>query len=125
IRKASDFLMALQLTGAFKRDALPNLQVRLPAIVIGGGLTAIDTATELMAYYPLQVEKALDQYESLIADVGEQPIRSVYDAEEQEALDEFLEHGRAVRAERARAAAAGEPPDFIRLVRSWGGVTIE
>ncbi len=50
IRKASDFLMALQLTGAFKRDALPNLQSRLPAIVIGGGLTAIDTATELMAY---------------------------------------------------------------------------
>jgi hypothetical protein len=39
--------MALQLTGAFKRDALANLQVRLPAIVIGGGLTGIDTATEL------------------------------------------------------------------------------
>src|SRR5205085_5146331 len=51
IRKASDFLMALQLTGAFKRDALANLQVRLPAVVIGGGLTAIDTATELFAYY--------------------------------------------------------------------------
>ena len=31
--------MALQLTGAFKRDALPNLQARLPAVVIGGGLT--------------------------------------------------------------------------------------
>jgi phosphopantetheine adenylyltransferase len=28
IRKASDFLMALQLTGAFKRDALANLQAR-------------------------------------------------------------------------------------------------
>ncbi len=52
IRSASDFLMALQLTGAFKTDALPNLQMRLPAIVIGGGLTAIDAATELMAYYP-------------------------------------------------------------------------
>jgi NADPH-dependent glutamate synthase beta subunit-like oxidoreductase len=30
VRKASDFLMALQLTGAFKRNALPNLQARLP-----------------------------------------------------------------------------------------------
>ncbi|MDE3155118.1 MAG: FAD-dependent oxidoreductase, partial [Acidobacteriota bacterium] len=59
VRKASDFLMALQLTGAFKRQALPNLQVRLPAVVIGGGLTATDTATELMAYYPVQVEKVL------------------------------------------------------------------
>ncbi len=67
IRKASDFLMALQLTGAFKREALPNLQARLPAVVIGGGLTAIDTATELMAYYPLQVEKILQQYETLVA----------------------------------------------------------
>ena len=57
IRKASDFLMALQLTGAFKKDALSNLQARLPAVVIGGGLTGVDTATELMAYYPIQVEK--------------------------------------------------------------------
>ena len=39
IRKASDFLMALQLTGASKKDSLANLQVRLPAVVIGGGLT--------------------------------------------------------------------------------------
>jgi NADPH-dependent glutamate synthase beta subunit-like oxidoreductase/NAD(P)H-flavin reductase len=124
IRKASDFLMALQLTGAFKREALPNLQARVPAIVIGGGLTAIDTATELMAYYPLQVEKTLDQYETLIAELGESPLRKMYDAEELELLDEYLAHGRAVRAERARASAAGEPPSFIDLVRSWGGVTI-
>ena len=34
------------------------------------------------------------------------------------------QHGRAVRAERARAAAAGEAPDFITLVRRWGGVTL-
>ena len=39
-------------------------------------------------------------------------------------LDEFLTHGRAVRAERARAAAAGEAPDFVSLVRQWGGVTL-
>ena len=71
IRKASDFLMALQLTGAFKREALPNLQVRLPAVVIGGGLTAIDTATELMAYYPVQVEKILAQHEAMVAALGE------------------------------------------------------
>ena len=45
IRKASDFLMALQLTGAAK-DSLANLQVRLPAGVIGGGLTAIHTSVE-------------------------------------------------------------------------------
>src|SRR5262249_9354477 len=124
IRKASDFLMALQLTGAFKREALPNLQSRLPAVVIGGGLTAVDTATELMAYYPLQAEKTLQQYETLAAELGESRVRGLYDVEEQEVLEEYLQHGRAVRAERARAESAGEPPDFVALVRSWGGVTI-
>jgi NADPH-dependent glutamate synthase beta subunit-like oxidoreductase/NAD(P)H-flavin reductase len=124
IRKASDFLMALQLTGAFKRDALPNLLARLPAVIIGGGLTAIDTATELMAYYPLQVEKMLLQYETLAAALGESRLRAAYDAEELELLEEFCRHGRAVRAERSRAEQTGEPPDFISLVRSWGGVTI-
>jgi NADPH-dependent glutamate synthase beta subunit-like oxidoreductase/NAD(P)H-flavin reductase len=124
IRKASDFLMALQLTGAFKRNALPNLQMRLPAIVIGGGLTAIDTATELMAYYPVQVEKTLRQYDTLAAELGEARVRASYDAEELALLDEYLAHGRAVGAERTRAQQAGEPPDFASLVRGWGGVTL-
>ena len=124
VRKASDFLMALQLTGAFKRDALQNLQARLPALVIGGGLTAIDTATELMAYYPVQVEKVLAQYETLVAELGASRVRGSYDAEELEVVDEYLQHGRAIRAERARAAAAGDTPDFVSLVRSWGGVTL-
>src|SRR6185436_10941712 len=124
IRKASDFLMALQLTGAFKREALPNLQARLPAIVIGGGLTAIDTATELMAYYPLQVEKAAHQYNALAAELGEERLRGFYDAEELELLDEYRRHGAAVHRERERAEQAGEPADFIQLVRSWGGVSI-
>ena len=124
IRKASDFLMALQLTGAFKKASMANLQVRLPALVIGGGLTAIDTATELFAYYPVQVEKILERYELMSADFGEATVRAAYDREEQQTLDEFLEHGRAVRAERVRAAAAGEKPNFIPLVRAWGGVSI-
>jgi NADPH-dependent glutamate synthase beta subunit-like oxidoreductase/NAD(P)H-flavin reductase len=124
IRKASDFLMALQLTGAFKADALSNLQVRLPAVVIGGGLTGVDTATELLAYYPLQVEKILDRHEALVAAMGEARVHEHLDAEERTILDEFLVHGRAVRAERARAAANGELPDFVPLVRAWGGVTL-
>jgi NAD(P)H-flavin reductase/NADPH-dependent glutamate synthase beta subunit-like oxidoreductase len=124
VRKASDFLMALQLTGAFKRGALPNLQARLPAVVIGGGLTGIDTATELFAYYTVQVEKTLERYEAMCAASDESSVRTGYDAEELAVLDEFLEHGRAVRAERQRAHAAGEEPNFVPLVRSWGGVTL-
>jgi NADPH-dependent glutamate synthase beta subunit-like oxidoreductase/NAD(P)H-flavin reductase len=124
VRKASDFLMALQLTGAFKRDALANLQVRLPAVVIGGGLTAIDTATELFAYYPVQVEKALERHEALCEEFGEAEVLRRLDAEERATYEEFLGHGRAVRAERERAREAGEEPDFVPLVRGWGGVSI-
>ncbi|HZH03426.1 MAG TPA: FAD-dependent oxidoreductase, partial [Myxococcaceae bacterium] len=124
IRKASDFLMALQLTGAFKKDSIANLQVQLPALVIGGGLTAVDTATELMAYYPIQVEKILNRHEALTAEQGEGAVLAVLDAEERKTLATFLEHGRAVRAERKRAEAAGEPPDFAPLIRGWGGVSV-
>ncbi len=124
IRQASDFLMALQLTGAFKKDTLSNLQVRLPAVVIGGGLTGVDTATELFAYYPVQVEKMLRKYEDVIAEFGETHVMKQFDPEELMVVQEFLEHGRAIRAERARAEAAGEDPNFVPLVQSWGGVSL-
>jgi len=124
VRKASDFLMALQLTGAAKRDSLASLQVRLPAIVIGGGLTGIDTTTEAAAYYPVQVTKFLERWEALAAEQGEDALFKGYDEEEAEIAREFLEHGRAVRAERTRAAAAGEAPDFSKLVAAWGGVSL-
>jgi NADPH-dependent glutamate synthase beta subunit-like oxidoreductase/NAD(P)H-flavin reductase len=126
IRKASDFLMALQLSGAGKRTSLANLQVRLPAGVIGGGLTAVDAATEVLAYYPLQVEKVLDRHERLCARYGAAAVEARFDAEERGILAEFLEHGRACRAERQRAAAAaaGECPDFLPLLKGWGGVTL-
>jgi NADPH-dependent glutamate synthase beta subunit-like oxidoreductase/NAD(P)H-flavin reductase len=126
VRKASDFLMALQLTGGFKKDSLANLQVRLPALVIGGGLTGIDTTTEAAAYYPVQVEKFLARWEALVAANGgdEAKAFATYDAEEAVVAREFLEHGRAIRAERERAKAAGEAPDFARLVNEWGGVSL-
>ncbi|MFN0141585.1 MAG: FAD-dependent oxidoreductase [Pyrinomonadaceae bacterium] len=124
IRQASDFLMALQLTGAFKKDTLSNLQVRLPAVVIGGGLTGIDTATELFAYYPVQVEKMLHKYEQVIEEFGAGAVMKTFDPEELTVLPEFLEHARAIRAERSRAAAAGEEPNFVTLVRGWGGVSL-
>ena len=124
VRKASDFLMALQLTGAFKQEALANLHAELPAVVIGGGLTAIDTATELLAYYPIQCEKTLARYETLVAERGEKEVRTPFDAEERELLDRLLAHGAAVRRERERAHAAGEAPDLAKLCREWGGVSI-
>jgi NADPH-dependent glutamate synthase beta subunit-like oxidoreductase/NAD(P)H-flavin reductase len=124
IRQASDFLMALQLTGAAKADSIANLQVRLPVVVIGGGLTAIDTATESLAYYPVQVEKFLARYEALVAERGVAAVRAGWHPSEIATADEFLAHASAIRAERAAAAREGRSPDLARLVNEWGGVTI-
>ncbi|MCW5736102.1 MAG: FAD-dependent oxidoreductase, partial [Enhydrobacter sp.] len=124
VRTASDFLMALQLTGAAKSDSIANMQLRLPVVVIGGGLTAIDTATESLAYYPLQVEKFLSRYDTLVAERGVQAVRSRWSEEETEIAEEFLAHGRAIRAERAAAAAEGREPRVVELIRSWGGVLL-
>jgi NADPH-dependent glutamate synthase beta subunit-like oxidoreductase/NAD(P)H-flavin reductase len=124
VRTASDFLMGLQLTGAAKRDSIANLQLRLPVVVIGGGLTAIDTATESLAYYPVQVEKFLARFEQLCAERGEAAVRAAWDAEERAIADEFIAHARAIREERASAAAEGRSPRLLERLQSWGGVTL-
>jgi NADPH-dependent glutamate synthase beta subunit-like oxidoreductase/NAD(P)H-flavin reductase len=109
VRAASDFLMALQLTGAAKRESLANLQVRLPIVVIGGGLTAIDTATESLAYYAVQVEKFLARCEAL-------EHKPEWNAEEREIADEFIAHAKALRN--------AKPATRLALLKSWGGATI-
>jgi NADPH-dependent glutamate synthase beta subunit-like oxidoreductase/NAD(P)H-flavin reductase len=124
VRAASDFLMALQLTGAAKPDSLANMQLRLPVVVVGGGLTAIDTATESLAYYPLQVEKFLKRYEVLAREHGEAAAQIAWNEEEREIAEEYLAHGRALRAERMRAVAEEREPRVLELLQSWGGVTI-
>ena len=124
VRQASDFLMALQLTGAARDSSLASLQVRLPIVVIGGGLTAIDTATEALAYYPVQVEKFLARYETLCAERGEATVRADWSPDEAALAAEFITHARALRAEREQAAAAGREPRLIELLQGWGGATI-
>jgi hypothetical protein len=118
VRTASDFLMALQLTGAAKRDSIANLQLRLPVVVIGGGLTAIDTATESLAYYV----RAGREVPRAPRRTGRRARRgggaAGWSDGGGEVAAEFLSHAAPSRAERARAArrTAGTP-DFIGLLR--------
>jgi NADPH-dependent glutamate synthase beta subunit-like oxidoreductase/NAD(P)H-flavin reductase len=124
VRTASDFLMGLQLTGAARVDSIANLQVRLPIVVVGGGLTAIDTATESLAYYPVQVEKFLARYEKLVAERSAGEVRNDWNEEETEVAEEFLTHAHAIRAERETAHREGRAPRVLELLQSWGGSTI-
>ncbi|MEO8557508.1 MAG: FAD-dependent oxidoreductase [Rhodospirillales bacterium] len=124
VRQASDFLMALQLTGAAKKNSLANLQLRLPVVVIGGGLTAIDTATESLAYYIVQVEKFLSRYEVLAQEKGEAALRAGWSEEEREVAEEFITHAHAIRAECDAAARERRLPKLADLINSWGGVTV-
>ena len=119
VRTASDFLMALQLTGAGKKDSIANLQLRLPVVVIGGGLTAIDTATESLAYYPIQVEKFFSRYEALVASRGEKVVRAGWSEEDTIIAEEFIAHAKAIRAEKKKP-----DPDVWSLLDSWGGVKL-
>lgn len=124
MRQANDFLMALQLGNAAKSSSLTNLQVRLPAVVIGGGLTGVDTATEIQAYYIAQVEKILYRYEILAKNNSEDVIHQQLDPASREILAEYLRHGKAVRKERELAKQEKRQPNFIKLIHEWGGVTI-
>ena len=123
LRKASDFLMALQLTGAARMDSMANLQVSLPAIVIGGGLTAIDTATETLAYYPIQVEKFYLLAKTMLQEIPDY-FDVTYDAEEKTTAQTFFEHGKIIHEVRNEAKRNNQAPDFLPYLKEWGGVTL-
>ncbi len=116
VRQASDFLMTLQLTGAHKEDSLANLEVRLPIVVIGGGLTAIDTATEAMAYYPVQVKKFRKRYDELVRVHGVDYVQSTWSTFDHQVAHEFLAHA---------ALFESMTPDAIQqCIRDLGGATV-
>ena len=123
LRKASDFLMALQLTGAARKESLSNLQISLPAIVIGGGLTAIDTATETLAYYPIQVEKFYENAKALL-EIDKDYLINTFDDEELSEANIFFEHGKIIHETRKKAKENNEKPDFLPFLKEWGGVTL-
>lgn len=97
IRSSSDFLMSLQLNGAFKEELFTNLQLRLPIIVIGAGLTAVDTACEAQEYYITQIKKFSHKFEVLKNDLGEEKIWQNFSEEEKIIAREFLAHAHELR----------------------------
>lgn len=114
-RMASDFLMSLQLSDvATQENSVANLDIRLPIIVIGAGLTAIDTATESLTYYIKQIERFYSRYQNL---KDKNQYLDNLSKEEKEVAMEFITH-----AEMINNVKNNE--DKRKILISMGGVTI-
>ena len=110
VRLASDFLMSLQTLCVTRDNIFASLQIRLPIVVIGGGLTSIDAATESLAYYPKMIEKFLVQYNKL----GECFLKNL-DQENVKIALEFIKHAKEIKK---------SPQNKLQLLKKWGGVKI-
>lgn len=110
VRLASDFLMALHISDMQSNNCITNIQIRMPIIVVGGGLTAVDAAAESYTYYCLQVERFLQRCEEIGFDF-------IHDMTEENAsiAREFISHAQQLRQ---------NPADQRRLLQKWGGVHI-
>lgn len=122
IRFASDFLMTLQGAGACHPQSLVNLTLELPAVVIGGGLTAIDTAVEALAYYPRQVLKLWRFYQEIIQ--KNPNFLDQFSVTERQTVNQWLTHAQALQQEQRQAKQQNRPPHFLPLLKQWGGVTL-
>ena len=118
IRMASDFLMALQLTGAEREDLLSNLQLRLPILVIGSGLTAIDTACEALAYYPKQIENFAKKYQTLCQKLGKKEVEKNWNEQDKLIAQEFLQHFKLLKS------TIKNGKNITKLLQKLGGAKI-
>ena len=118
MRQASDFLMCLQLTEASRDEALGLFSMRLPVLVIGGGLTAVDAATESGAYYIKLIQTVRKRYHEAAQTLGEASLRANWQVDDALIIDEWLAHSDAwLDAKKEGVSSA----DFIRR---YGGVSI-
>jgi NADPH-dependent glutamate synthase beta subunit-like oxidoreductase/NAD(P)H-flavin reductase len=114
VKTASDFLMALHSAGARQDLATTNLQIRMPIVVVGGGLTGVDAATEAKAYYPVQVARYARQWLSLPAALQTEFFVNL-PAADRAVHDEFLAHAAEFEA---------NPENIHQLMNTMGGVTL-
>ena len=111
VKSAADFLMNLQQGVPYLDNSNSNMQIRLPAVIIGCGLTAIDSAVELLHYYPAVVKKFAEKWH------GAEHNRIILNEEELEIAEEYLEHAQLF-------AKAKNDQERLDIIQKLGGVTI-
>jgi NADPH-dependent glutamate synthase beta subunit-like oxidoreductase/NAD(P)H-flavin reductase len=106
VKTASDFLMALHSCGARKVQTNTNLQIRLPVVVVGGGLTGVDAATEALAYYPVQVARYSEEFNALNSD-SSADFLSGLGPQDLQNHQEFMAHAAAFSTENEKLVTEG------------------
>lgn len=117
VRTASDFLMALQSGGMANDKSTMNMQLLLPAVIIGSGLTAVDAATELLAYYPIFAKKFATNYNKAVSN----KILTQY---EKSVSYKILSHAELFNQEDNLARLENRYPSYVNIINYLGGVTI-
>ena len=109
---AADFLMSINLQKPYlKNSTAAGMQIRLPLVVIGAGLTAVDSAVEAVKYYIAMVEKVAEIYHAM----DDPHIFSIQlSAEHREILQEYLEHAELLKNSRNK----------LNTIKELGGVKI-
>lgn len=122
--QASDFLMQLHTLGAQTQHHRTPLSLQLPCVVIGAGLTAVDTATEAQAYYLHLVQLVYFRLQKLRSMRGESAIEAAFSPASYAQLQTWFTHGEAVVLEKRAAQQAQRAKDFRPLLQQWGGVRL-
>ncbi|MDX1924791.1 MAG: FAD-dependent oxidoreductase [Rickettsiaceae bacterium] len=113
IRFASDFLMSVNSNHIEETQEKPNFFATLPVYIIGGGLTSIDAASQLMKYIPFLAKK--------VARAGNLRFDPKFPKEDYFKLKSL---GEEFIAEDEKAILASAKPDYIRIINNHGGVNI-
>ena len=111
VKSAADFLMNLQQGASYLANSNSNLLLRMPAIVIGCGLTAIDSAVEILHYYPIHVENFYNNWQS------KTNLNQNLNAENQAIAQEFISHAKLFKS-------AKNDIEKLQILQELGGVTI-
>ena len=61
---SSDILMKINLCNNWEELQMSDLEIQMPVVIAGGGLTSIDAATDIKTYYLKQIKYAHDYFAS-------------------------------------------------------------
>lgn len=116
IRTASDFLMCLGSGGVHFENSNTNFKLKLPIIILGGGLTAIDAATEAAKFYPEYVKRTYKKLDKIDIDKLNKEDANYYKIIKQHAEKYISEDDNAKKENREK--------DYIKITQELGGVKI-